>query len=166
MKSIRRVILLIAGMVSINACKNKTVNNSPAVPEITNIVNGIELDKRFASADSLVVVFYKDPFGSDSLRYTRYYNQHITIDSSFITELLYNLNQPFTKQEKIKPCRSEGKVWMYSQGKLFQTIYFAYSKADCYFTYLIRDGFFYYMDIKPVFIGRLDSLKKIAKEPM
>ncbi len=152
-------------MVSINACKNKTANNSQAVPAIANIVNGIELDKRFSSADSLVVVFYKDPFGNDSLRYTRYYNQHVTTDSTFVTELLYNLNQPFTKQEKIKPCRSEGKVWMYSQGKLFQTIYFAYNKSDCYFLYLIKDGFFYYMDVKKTLLDKLNAAKKLAKEP-
>ncbi len=136
-------------------------NQVPAAP-----YSGIDLDSRLVNADSLVFVFYDNPFTDDSLRYTRYYKLYSSTDSSGIKSFLSALALPFTKLEKVKPCRSEGKVWVFKKGRVFQTIYFAWSKNDCAFVYLIKDGFFYYMDIQQPFINTLLKAKTLAKNAL
>jgi hypothetical protein len=117
------------------------------------------------NADSLVFVFYDDPFGEDSLRYTRFYTQYQTRDAAIIRELLKNTALPVTKFEKIKACRSEGKIWLFSKGKVFQTIYVGYTRESCRFLYLVKDGYFYYLQLGDELAGLLSRLKTLARNP-
>ncbi len=124
----------------------------------------IQLDPRLLTADSLVFVFYKDPLGTDSLRYTRFYTQYSTGDIRKINFVLKNLEGHTKGQEKVQPCRSEGKIWCYSRGKVFQTIYFADYSSGCSFVYIIKDGRFYYGQISSALSKRLSTFKREAKE--
>lgn len=130
------------------------------------VLNAIELDERLNDADSLVVVFYKDPYGEDSLRYTRYYIQASTTATSAIDTLHQQLTQQFTRQEKRRNCRGEGKIWCFAKGKVFQTLYFS-TRCDnnCCYLYLIKDGNFYYSPVQQSLVVWLLSVKKLATEP-
>jgi len=162
-------VIFFIGMLSLGfvAC------NAPAKKELSadsflTATNGIELDNRLLAADSLVFVFYKDPYGDDSLRYTRFYTQLSTTDTTDISLLLQNLKQPFTKFENVKMCRSEGKIWCYAKGKVFQTIPFSTRCNDCCFIYLIKDGYFFYIKLDTALSERLSILKPLSKsiEPL
>lgn len=151
-------------LVSVLSCNQPVKQNKEETNSFLTAVNGIQLDPRLSHADSLVFVFYKDPYGQDSLRYTRYYTQYATTDSNNISPLLHNLEQPFTKMEKVKNCRSEGKVWCYTKGAIFQTVYFSTRCNECCFIYLIRDGFFFYMPLDKLLSDQLGELKRLSKE--
>ena len=156
--------MLSSGFLSCNApVKQDQTSNS-----FLTATNAIELDNRLLAADSMVVVFYKDPYGDDSLRYTRFYTQLSTTDTIDISLLLQNLNQPFAKFEQVKKCRSEGKIWCYAKGKIFQTISFSTRCDDCCYIYLIKDGFFFYMKLGTALSERLTILKPLSKnmEPL
>lgn len=124
----------------------------------------ISLDPRLSDADSLVFVFYKDPHGPDSLRYTRYYRQYSSTDSSMISLWQSFLQEKTTRYEKVKPCRSEGKIWCFSNGNIFQTIYYSAFNSDCNFLYIIKNGLFYYTDLDSSLASQLNSLKSKAIE--
>ncbi len=124
----------------------------------------LKLDERLLTADSLVFVFYKDPLGTDSLRYTRFYTLYSTTDIRKINFVLENLEGKTEGLEKVKPCRSEGKIWCYTKGKVFQTIYFSHYNTACSFVYLIKDGRFYYTGISNGLVKKLVEFKREAKE--
>lgn len=134
---------------------------APATEEGSSI---LQLDQRLLTADSLVFVFYKDPLGTDSLRYTRFYTQYSTGDIRKINFVLKNLEGHTKGQEKVQPCRSEGKIWCYTRGKVFQTIYFADYSSSCSFVYIIKDGRFYYGEISSALSKGLSTFKREAKE--
>lgn len=160
MKNAIFICLMIAlGCISCNAPAKKKEAGNPFL----TANNGVELDNRFLAADSLVFVFYKDPYGEDSLRYTRYYTQVATIDTTDITLLRQNLTKPFAKFEKVKNCRSEGKIWCYSKGNIFQTVSFATRSNGCSFVYFIKDGYFFYTALDTVLADRLSVLKPLSK---
>ena len=77
---------------SFSSCKNNEVEKKTIEQQA---VTGIEVDDRLKQADSLVVVFYNDPYGEDSLRYTRYYKQISLIVSSAIEVLQKQLSAQF-----------------------------------------------------------------------
>jgi len=155
-------------MLLLFACNNNTDNKqttrSAEVADTVKLVSIAELDNRLAAADSLVILFYKDPHGTDSLRYTRYYAQYNTTDTLLLADLKDNLTDATVKLEKIKNCRSEGKIWVFKQGQIFQTIYFSSKNAECSFLYIIKDGFFYYAAMPYGFAVQLKSLQKKAIE--
>jgi hypothetical protein len=124
-----------------------------------------QLDERLAGTDSIVFVFFDDPFTKDSLQYTRYYTQFATTDTGYIQHLQQSLQQPFTKLEKTKPCRNEAKAWLYANGKIFQTLYFAWTKQGCDYIYIIKDGYFYYSAIARPFVNMLLQIKGNALAP-
>lgn len=117
-----------------------------------------EMDNRLKDMDSAVLIFYKDPYGDDSTRYTRYYTQASIENPLGIPLFDEQLNAPTIKEDK-RNCRGEGKIWCYSKGKILQTIYFSTRCIDCCFLYLIRDGNFYYAKITPSFTNWLYSQK-------
>lgn len=155
------LILFITFLLS--GCGNNEPKRPPKNESI--IETAFDLDARLKSADSLVVVFYKDPYGEDSLRYTRYYTQLPVIDYAGLNVLQQQLNQKFTKQEKRNTCRGEGKIWCYTKSKIFQTLYFSTRCDSCCYVYLIKDGFFYYTRILQPVITWLAGLKPLSKEP-
>ena len=126
----------------------------------------LDIDERLKTADSLIVVFYKDPYGTDSLRYTRYYTQISIVGSNELDLLQQQLAQKTSRQEKFRNCRGEGKIWCYSYEKIFQTLYFSNRCDDCCHVYIIKDGFYYYTPIAESMIAWLDSIKPLSKEPL
>lgn len=147
-----------------NTKNNKQTIPSAEVADTVKLVSIMDLDVRLAGADSLVVLFYKDPHGTDSLRYTRYYTQYNSNDASLVKDLRSNLMESTVKLENIKNCRSEGKIWVFRQGQIFQTIFFSSKDAECSFLYIIKDGFFYYSAMPYGFAVQLRSLQKKAVE--
>lgn len=143
---------------------NNPVVSSAEVADTVKLVSIADLDVRLAGADSLAILFYKDPHGTDSLRYTRYYTQYNSNDTSLVKDLQSNLMESTVKLEKIKNCRSEGKIWVFRKGQIFQTIFFSSKDAECSFLYIIKDGFFYYSAMPYGFAVQLKSLQKKAIE--
>lgn len=142
-------------LVLLGAC----TTNSPAGPALTQI------DARLKTVDSLVLVFYKDPFGPDSIRYTRYYTQVSANSDADLTILQQQLKQGSEKKEQRNSCRGEGKIWCYTKGKITQTLYFTTVGKDCEKLYLIKDGFFYYSPIDAELVQWLQRWKPLASEP-
>lgn len=166
MKTLLFILCLSALSVACEQSRHETAAPLPGTPaQATDAGSSIlQLDQRLLTADSLVFVFYKDPLGSDSLRYTRFYTQFSTNDIRQINFVLENLEGKTAGREKVKPCRSEGKIWCYTKGKVFQTIYFADYNSPCSFVYMIKDGRFYYGEISSALSKRLKSIKGEAKE--
>lgn len=125
-----------------------------------------QVDERLSGIDSTVVVYYDDPYGSDSLRYTRFYTQ-TSLGGTFTKETLpAQFQTVYTKMEKRNACRGEGKIWCYSQGKIIQTLYFNNHCSDnCCYLYFIKDGFFYYTTPLKSFRDALMEAKASAKKP-
>lgn len=132
----------------------------PVTPAAAS-TSAFTLDERLLKADSLVLVFYKDPYGPDSLRYTRYYTQSSVVNGLDIFK--GQLSMEYSQQE-LRKCRTEGKIWCFTEGKIFQTIYFSTKCQKCCFTYLIKDGSFYYSAIDPAFTEWLSVQKLKAIE--
>lgn len=163
--------LLAAFIIFIQTACSTEERSRPQTAAISDTVKAIKsdssilwLDPRINSADSLSINFYKDPFGRDSLRYTRYYTIYNTVDTSFISLVKNNLSNMVRGQEWVRPCRSEGKIFLYKNGSVFQTVYFSNAGGHCSFLYIIRDGHFYYSEIDPAFYKSLMQLKSKSYE--
>jgi len=156
----------------LTACNNGNEHPKKDVAPIATTVDSdpgegaaiMELDDRLNKTDSLVFVFYKDPHGKDSLRYTRYYKEFHSIDTGIIHLLKVNLKDSTQRLEKIKNCRSEGKIWCFTKGNVFQTIYFSAHNKECNFVYIIKNGQFYYSVMSIALANKLSDLKLLAKE--
>ncbi len=119
-------------------------NSRPAKPDGPSPGRSVPVaDSLLAATDSMVLVMYNDPFSEDSLRYSRYYRQMSTTRTADLLTLRRQLQQPAGKSERPPACRNEGKIWLFSRGKVWQTVYFAFSRSNCQRVYLIKDGFFY-----------------------
>lgn len=157
-----------AFLLSCNQADSKKVNQSSplTVNNVEEKLSILQLDERLIEADSLVFVFYKDPQGKDSLRYTRFYKQYATVDSSLVNFVKSNLTEPTTRFERIKKCRSEGKIWCFRKGEIFQTVYFSSFNDECSFLYIIKNGQFYYATISKEMSKKLKELQVKALEPL
>jgi hypothetical protein len=153
------LIILVVSILFYTGCKSGVKKETA----IQKSYRGVFLDEKLTKADSLLVAFYKDPYGSDSLRYTRYYTQAIATDSFSIKQLNLQAAELFTQSEK-RNCRSEGKIWCFASGKIFQTLYFSTRCDDCCYMYLIKDGELYYSNILPSVTNWLKQLKTTAVE--
>jgi hypothetical protein len=160
MKTQRVFILSCLLMLAAVSCAEKKKNGSKEV------MTGFSLDDRLQAADSLVVVFYNNPYGPDSLRYTRFYKQVSLTDTHHIVALKEQSGNSFEGPVERRNCRSEGKIWCFNDGKVFQTLYFATSCDACCFVYLIKDGNFYYTRTTTFFVSWLNSIKPLATEPV
>jgi hypothetical protein len=162
---IRCYYLLVLIILAAIACRQPGAGKPGAKNEKSNAasVTAFDLDERFNQADSIVVVFYKDPYGPDSLRYTRYYTQAALTDDASIEHLKKQLREQYVQEEKRK-CRGEGKIWCFSKGKVFQTVYFSTKCKDCCYLYLINNGNFYYSQITTAFTEWLGKIKPSAVE--
>lgn len=155
LSKIKLGFIILFGLLQVWGCKNNKSNHPIQKSSINSLY---EVDTRLKDIDSAVLVFYKDPYGEDSTRYTRYYTQASIRDPLRIPALDEQLNEPSIKEDK-RNCRGEGKIWCYSKGKILQTIYFSTRCTDCCFLYLIRDGNFYYSKITPSFTNWLKDQK-------
>ncbi|MFZ4059209.1 MAG: hypothetical protein ACOYKE_13790 [Ferruginibacter sp.] len=132
-------------VIALSCCntKGKTPIENPST--LKSSTTGLQLDSMLLSMDSIVLVHFTDPYGPDSLRYTRFYTQVSIVDSFTIRLLQQSLNTAYTREDQKRNCRIEGKIWCFSKGKIFQTIYFSSGKeSQCRFMYWIKDGSFYF----------------------
>lgn len=128
-------------------------------------------------ADSVQILFFKDPYEKDSLRYTRFFTYYNSSDTAFVKPFLRNLDQLFSFRTDVLNCKSEGKLFFFKGGQELKTVYFntgvkvqaikgKLPKEDiCAFLYFIKDGGFYYLPIDSETIALLKSLKPKAVEP-
>lgn len=153
-------------LIVIFVCCNCNLDETSKKPALTDEVGSLlQLDKRIMSTDSVVLVFFDDPFMQDSLRYTRFFRQYSTTSATDVKIIMDALKGNFEKRERPLPCRNEGKAWLFSQSKIFQTIYFAWNKNNCAFIYLIKDGFFYYTSISTPLVNALAEYKTKSVKP-
>ena len=152
------------------ACNQRKPSNVSSTIVPTSVVDNynanttiLMLEERLNNVDSLVFVFYKDPLGKDSLRYTRYYTQYSTTDKNGIAVLKTQISQPTESFEKVKKCRSKGKVWCFSKGEIFQTLYFSDFGAECSFMFFIKNGQFYYCKLVQDFKQTFTAYKTLSK---
>jgi hypothetical protein len=68
-------------------CADELSLTTAEVADTVKLVSIAALDSRLANADSVVMLFYKDPHGTDSLRYTRYYTQYNSNDTALLGDL-------------------------------------------------------------------------------
>ena len=119
---------------------------------------GLEAEPLISKTDSLQIIYYDDPDG-DSLRYTRFYSYLSSTDSGFIQQVVQQLNQPFQQLNENKPCRSEGKIYLYQKAESAKTIYFSTRCDSCCYLYFIKDGAFLYFPMAPE-VGEIIKKKK------
>lgn len=141
--------------------KSSAATNADSVRLITT---GIDLAPALAETDSVAILFYKDPFGGEPDRYTRYYTQFNTATDSVIQQLKTNLAETYRK-DTLRQCRSEGKIFCFVKGKPVQTIYFTHQSEACYHLYFIHTGRYYYLPFEKSLEARLRQLKQEAWEP-
>jgi hypothetical protein len=71
---------------------------------------------------------------------------------------------PTERLEKVRKCRSQGKVWCFSKGEIFQTLYFSDFGGECSFMFFIKNGLFYYSELLPNSKQSIVELKKFSKQ--
>lgn len=129
-------------------------------------------------ADSVQILFFTDPFGKDSLRYTRFFKHYNTSAAEVVQPILKNLDQLFLLRTEVMKCRSEGKIFFFKGKQELKTVYFntqgasanpgdrsQQANSDCAYMYFIKDGGFYYFRIQPQTAALLQSLKTKAINP-
>lgn len=141
--------------------KNSAAVNADSVKLITT---GIDLAPAMAETDSVAILFYKDPFGGEADRYTRYYTQFNSTSDSVIQLLKANLADTY-REDTLRQCRSEGKIFCFVKGKPVQTIYFTHQSEACYHLYFIHTGRYYYLPFDKSLETRLRQLQQAAWEP-
>lgn len=167
MKYFLSLFIITVYLFACNQRKQSEVGHTSIATSVEDNYNAnttiLMLDERLNNVDSLVYVFYKDPLGRDSLRYTRYYKQYSTTDEKDIAILKMQVSQPTERFEKVKQCRSQGKIWCFAKGEIFQTLYFSDFGGDCSFTYFIKNGQFYYCKLLPDFKQAFAARQKLSK---
>ena len=167
MKHFLILFILTAHLFACNQRKPSNVGPAIITPNAEDNYSAsttiLMLDERLNNVDSLVFVFYKDPLGKDSLRYTRYYTQYSTINTKDISILKAQINQSTERFEKVKKCRSLGKVWCFTKGEIFQTLYFSDFGVECSFMYFIKNGQFYYCNLTENFKNIFINYRAISK---
>jgi len=162
-----KVFVAIALVFLLANCNPATAPKQPSeeatADTITLITTGTTLEPRFLIMDSIAVLFYNDPFGGDAERYTRYYKTFLSNSDSIIGFLQANMALPFT-EDSLRSCRSEGKVFCFSKGKVIQTVYFNKKKEGCYQLYFINTGRYFYFKPMPALVAQLAKVKTMAKE--
>lgn len=156
---------------SANVSDSAEIKNEPPATQTALDLAGLR------GADSVQILFFKDPYGKDSLRYNRFYKHYNSSDTAIVKPFLKNLDQLFSFRTDVLNCRSEGKLFFFKGGQELKTVYFntgdkaqaikeKLPKADnCAFLYFIKDGGFYYLPIDAATIALLKSLKPKAVEP-
>lgn len=129
-------------------------------------------------ADSVQILFFTDPFGKDSLRYTRFFKHYNTSATDVVKPILKNLDQLFLLRTEVMKCRSEGKIFFFKGAQELKTVYFniqgvstnpsdhsQQANGDCAYMYFIKDGGFYYFPIQPETAALLRKIKPQSVQP-
>lgn len=117
-------------------------------------------------ADSVQILFFTDPFGKDSIRYTRFFKHYNTSAADVVKPILKNLDQLFILRTEVMKCRSEGKIFLFKGTQELKTVYFnTQANGDCAYMYFIKDGGFYYFQVQPETAALLRKIKPQAVQP-
>jgi hypothetical protein len=127
-------------------------------------MTGLEFQPRIQQADSVQVLFYDNPDG-DPKRYTRFYTWYPSSEPSVVTFMKSSVAKHFERIEKVKDCRSEGKIHFFAGENPMQTLYFSNRGDTCNHLYFIADGWFFYMPMDSSTALKLKELKTLAYEP-
>ncbi len=162
----KKNLILLAFTITVFACKNEKngANENEQLPSGFQAVTLATIEPRLQQFDSLAALIYKDPFGGEAERYTRYYRLKALTDSSNLAIVNNQLQEPFVKSDTLRECRSEGKIHVFAGGKIKQTIYFATAPQACRHVYIIHEGFYYYMPMQPAFDSAFRQWKTTAIE--
>jgi len=146
------------------ACQSNQPTNAGTTAKDSTVLitTGITLEPGLATADSISILFYKHPFTDDKEQYTRFYTSFQTTTDTVLALLKENMTLPFT-EDSLRDCRSEGKMFVFSKGKVAQTIYFTTQSAQCTHLYFINTGRYYYFPFQAALQQRLAVLKALAK---
>lgn len=132
-------------------------------------------------ADSVQILFFTDPYGKDSLRYTRFFKHYNSGDTTIVNPLLQNLDKLFVLRNEVMNCRSEGKMFFFKGEQELKTVYFntgenaaarvnkesaTIKNENCSFLYFIKDGGFYYVPVNAEIAAMLNKLKPMSKKPV
>lgn len=152
-------LFIFTNIASLPACESTTTKTT------TKTYTGLDI-AGLHQADSLQILFFTDPFGKDSLRYTRFFKHYNTSAAAVVQPILKNLDQLFILRTEVMKCRSEGKIFLFKGTQELKTVYFnTQANGDCAYMYFIKDGGFYYFPIQPETAALLQSLKTKAINP-
>jgi hypothetical protein len=158
------LVIMLAAAGCMDTAPDQNTNLSLNSDSVRLITTGIDLTPSLAAVDSIAILFYKDPFGGEADRYTRYYTQYNATSDSVIHWLKANMAEPF-KEDTLRQCRSEGKIFCFVNGKPVQTVYFTHQSETCDHLYLIHTGRYYYLPFNQQLESRLKQLKTLAVSP-
>ncbi|MDX2047982.1 MAG: hypothetical protein SFU87_14420 [Chitinophagaceae bacterium] len=155
----------------LTACSNEADKQKMQAPSASadsvNFLKGLDVEPAIKATDSVQLLYYKDPYG-DPERYTRFFTVLSTADTSLINPVLHNLDRIFFKQDKVRDCRSEGKMYLFNRQNEdpLQTIYFSTRCDSCCYLYYIKNGAFYYFSLDNNTKQVLSANKAKSKEPV
>lgn len=171
-------------MGSITGCNgggSDKANGSATVADSAEIKNEAPVTQTaldiagLRGADSVQILFFTDPYGKDSLRYTRFFKHYNSSDTAIVNPLLQNLDKLFVLRNEVMNCRSEGKLFFFKGEQELKTVYFntggnakagASNNENCRFLYFIKDGGFYYVPVNAEIAAMLNKLKPMSKKPV
>ncbi|RYG33377.1 MAG: hypothetical protein EOO01_33275 [Chitinophagaceae bacterium] len=107
--------------------------------------------------DSLELIFFRSP---DSLRYFTYLP---LTDGQFIGSLVRDLQQDTIPGMS---CMKEGKIYLFKNGQIFNTVFFGYADKHCTFLRYINNGRLHTYAMSEAFRAEMENKKKLAKEPV
>uniref|UniRef100_UPI003F69545A hypothetical protein n=1 Tax=Sediminibacterium sp. TaxID=1917865 RepID=UPI003F69545A len=138
--------------ISSEAAKSLQLNSTQVKTQTAADIAGLR------GADSVQILFFTDPYGKDSLRYTRFFKHYNSSDTAILNPLLQNLDKLFVLRTEVMNCRSEGKLFFFNGEQELKTVYFntgsntaankgavSNKNENCAFLYFIKDGGFYYV---------------------
>lgn len=152
------------------ACADNSTNQANGVADTTGAETVpvtkrvFELDPTLARTDSLQILFYDNPDG-DSLRYSRFFTLAETTDTAQVRPLLRELDQVYVQEPGVRPCRSEGKLYLLKGEDVVKTVYFSARRDSCRYFYFIRNGAFIYLPLTDKAAGWLQQCRQRAKKP-
>lgn len=113
----------------IAACNNNAINPENAGTQADSIIVSGSGQPDFNATDSIEIYFYKDP--ANQKEFTRSF----VADPSEIAVLVQSLGRVDTT---IKECPHNGKMFFYSKGDVFKTVYLSTTDTCRYFAYAIN----------------------------
>lgn len=112
-----------------------------------------DLDK----TDSIELIFFRSP---DSVRYFTYLP---LTDKKFIGTLVQQMKQDTIPEIS---CMKEGKIYLFRNGEIFNTVFFGYADQECNFLRYIKNGRLYCYPLSADFREQLRAKKNLSKEPL
>lgn len=115
---------------------------------------GIEKLPEISLTDSVEILYFNEPDND------RYFTYLPTTDKKFISSLVDDLSENSIEEFE---CFKKGKIYMFSKGKIFNTVYFSHEQCDV--LRFIHNGKVYYFKPSEETKKLLKGMKQKAKAP-